>query len=354
MKKILNNRRLMLAVLAVIILVIVGIFVTSRNFSNSRQSASSSAVNVTVQQVQQKTIPIIIHAIGSLHAKQAVEISPQVAGQVQAISFKYGATVKAGQSLYELDKQLYEAQYQATKSDLHLSQRTYQRTQQLAKKHYVSQQDLDRARSDYQDKLSALNAMQVRLKKMTIYAPFSGVIGASKVDVGQFVATGKALVQLVDKASLTVRFSVPEQYLNQLLTGQAITITGSAFPGQLFRGKVSFVSPTVDPASRTVIVWGEINNSKLQLAPGLFVHVNLTIGTEPHALLIPQQALMPTISGNNVFIVQHGKAYQRAVTIGQMFGNQVRIKKGLRLGETVVTLGQEKLSNGRIVRVVTK
>lgn len=173
------------------------------------------------------------------------------------------------------------------------------------------------------------------------------------MDAGQYVSVGEPLVKLVDKADLIAKFSIPEQYLDQVKTGQKVTVHSSAFPKQVFEGLVSYVSSSVDPDSRTVMVWADIANPNLTLAPGLFVHVALTVDVKKNAILIPQEALIPTVEGNDVFVIKDGRAYQRSVTVSQMLGTQAQITKGLQAGDTVVTLGQEKLANGRAVKVLS-
>lgn len=320
----------------------------------SQHTVQKQKINVYVKLINPVSMPITLTSIGSLYAKRAVEINPQIAGQIASISFKYGQTVKKGQLLYQLDDQFYQAQYQAAKSDLHLSEITYRRTQKLVRHDAISRQALDTAHSAYQDALAKLQVNKILLEKTQIRAPFSGIIGASNVDAGQYVKVGQSLAQLVDKADLIVKFSLPEQYLNQLAVEQAVAVSSSAFPQKNFNGKVNFISPAVDPSTRTVMIWAKVPNPNLLLSPGLFVHVILQIGVKHNVIAIPQQALIPTVEGNDVFIVKKGQAYQKAVTIGRRIGDEVMISKGLHVGDSVVTLGQEKLANGREVKVISK
>ena len=196
----------------------------------SQHTVQQQKINVYVKLINPVSMPVTLTSIGSLYAKRAIEINPQIAGQIAAILFKYGQTVKKGQLLYQLDDQFYQAQYRATKSDLHLSEITYRRTQKLVRHDAISKQALDTAHSAYQDALAKLQVNKILLEKTQIRAPFSGIIGASNVDAGQYVKVGQSLVQLVDKADLIVKYSVPEQYLNQLAVEQALAVSSSAFP----------------------------------------------------------------------------------------------------------------------------
>jgi len=315
-------------------------------------ASSEVLVNVRVLKIFPVNIPKNINAFGSLFAKEKVDISPQISGQIKKVMFQYGETVQEGQPLYQLDDALYQAQLQEVKSDLAFNKMTYQRFLKLAKTGAISKQDLDKVKLDYQDAQSKFNVLSVELAKTEIKAPFSGVIGASQVDVGQYVNVGASLVSLVDKTNLIARFSVSEDDLSQISQNQIVTIQTESAPNRSFQGQVNYVSPSIDPNTRTVMVWANVPNPTNQLAPGLFVHVKLTIGDEKNALLIPQEALIPTVEGNNIFVIENGKAYQKPVMIGQRVGGDVVIQKELKSGDEVVIAGQEKLANGRSVRVV--
>lgn len=218
----------------------------------------------------------------------------------------------------------------------------------------VSKEMIDKMKSNYLDAESRLNVISVGLKNTEIKAPFSGIVGASHVDVGQYVTVGESLLSLVDKTNLIVKFSVPENDLNQIAKNQIVTLQANNMPNHFFQGTVSYISPSIDPNTRTVMVWACVPNINNLLAPGLFVHVTLTIGNEKNSILIPQEALIPTVEGNNVFIIQEGKAYQKSVITGENVGDSAIILKGLKAGDEVVVEGQEKLANGRSVRVLSK
>ena len=337
---------------------IIIIFVVHAIFSHAKKNplpaVNHPTINVKTVKVQYADVPHIVQAMGSLDAAEKVDISPQIAGQIKAVLFKNGDTVQKGQVLYQLDDSLYLAKLQAVQSDLVFSKITYQRFLRLMNTGAVSKQMLDKAKSNYLDAQSAFAVITVDLKKTMIKAPFSGVVGASLVDAGQYVTVGQTLLTLVDKSNLVVKFSIPENKLNAVSLNQPVMVRSDTTPGHLFQGMVSYISPSIDPTTRTVMVWATVPNVNNQLAPGLFVHAQLTIGDMKNSLLIPQEALIPTIEGNNVFIVKHRKAYQQSVEIGDTVGDNVIVLKGLTVGDVVVTAGQEKLSSGRSVKVLSK
>lgn len=308
-------------------------------------SLNASPVNVRVLKLKSQTVPIIADSIGALYATKHVTISPEVAGKIKSIDFQYGEPVNKGQTLFSLDDQLYKAQYLAAESDLHLSQLNYTRQLKLSKANAVAQKALDDALADLNDKKSALNVLKIKLAKMQIKAPFSGFISASQADVGQFVSVGESLATLVDKKHLTVRFSLPQRYWGQVKKGQVVRVKSH-------KGVVNYISPMIDPKTRTFMVWATLTNPKFALTPGLFVKVKLMLGKEKGVLLVPQTSLIPTIEGDSVYIVKNHQAMKKTVLVKQLFGSQAQITKGLKVGDVVVVQGQEKLSSGRSVKVV--
>ena len=307
--------------------------------------AQPLAIPVEVVTVTSHTFPITLQAIGGLHAKNAISVSPQVAGQVAKIAFKNGQTVKQGQLLYQLDDRLARANYEAQLATLKFQRKGYERSDELARSHVLSQQQIDKATSAYQKQLALLKARKVYLDKMQLRAPFAGVVGATTVSVGQYVGVGQPLVTLVDKRQLQVRFSVPQQYLTELKVGQRVQIRSSAYPKQVFPGTVTYVSPTVDPKTRTIMEWASVPNPKLLLSPGLFVHVTQQVGVLKHVAALPQQALLPTVAGNVIFVLHGKKVQQRAVTVQHQFGNHVVVNH-LKPGEQVLISGQSQLNQG--------
>jgi len=314
---------------------------------------SPQNIKVVVTKVMAQNVPIQVKTIGTLSAKKAIDISPEIEGKIESILFQYGTKVKKGDLLYQLDSQLFQAQYSTAGSELHLSKLTYERNLRLMEKNIISKQSLDDAESEYNNKKHVLKELQIKLNKMAIKAPFSGIIGASQIDAGQYVDSGEALVKLFDNTSLIVKFSIPEQYFSQAAIDNKLIIYSDSLPEKQFSGKVSYIAPNIDTNTRTMAVWAEIENTDSILSPGLFVQVELVLGIKNDALFVPQTSLIPTIEGNDVFIVENGKAYKRSVKIAQMVGNTAEIVKGINVGDSVVTLGQEKLANGRNVELVS-
>lgn len=310
------------------------------------------AISVEVVKVQRADIPKQIQAVGTLLADQTVDISPEIAGQVAEIFFKEGSIVKKGTPLIQLDNTIYRAALKASEADLALSQINYNRMVQVVKQGAEPRQSLDRAQADLQDKKAAVDEDKAKLEKMTLLAPFDGELGRRTMSVGSYVQIGQGLLKIVDKQHLRVHYRVSEQTLAQLKVGQIVDIASDILPGQKFQGNVIFISPDIDSESHSLEIEALLSNSDGRLTPGAFVRITHNLGFIKDALIIPEQALMPSVEGQNVYKVVNGKSVLMPVDVGMRFAGRVQILKGLLPDDDVVIAGQQKLKDGSLVKEV--
>jgi membrane fusion protein (multidrug efflux system) len=319
-----------------------------------KSPASLPIIDVEVVEVTNANLPQQIATVGTTIAAERAKLSPELGGVIAKFYADSGQHVELGQPIIQLDDTIYQTQVHAEQIDLIRSQQAYQRIEKLAKSGGESKQDLDNALADLQLKQADLAVKQTQLAKMIIKAPFSGILGERKVSVGEYVAVGEELIDIVNKRNLKVKYTVPERYLAQLQLGQPVTITSSSFAKQTFIGKLSFISPSIDEASGTVLLEATLPNLQEQLAPGLFVQIQHNLGNKQQVAVIPQACLIPTFEGYSVYRVVKGKSIATPVTIGTRLRNWVEISHGLQLGDKVVLAGQQKLKDGSLINSVFK
>jgi membrane fusion protein (multidrug efflux system) len=193
---------------------------------------------------------------------------------------------------------------------------------------------------------AVLKVAQENLSKRTIAAPFSGEVGARLVSPGQYVNAGTPLVTLVDKARVKVRFRVPERQLSLLRQGQAGRLTVAAWPGETFVGAVDLIDPVVDVATRTAEIRMLADNPEQRLKPGMFARVAVVVESRPHALVIPEAALVPSLSDVAVYAVTAGVARLQPVKVGVRLPGQAEILEGLQADSQFVAAGIQKIVDG--------
>lgn len=312
---------------------------------------SQEAIFVEVQLVKQGNLPIEAQAVGSLVAAKNVLLTTEVPGKVAQILVRDGIFVKQGTPLIQLDDTVNKAKADSAQANLIYSEANYKRMVLLGKKGAISQQAIDQSIADFKEKKAIEKEARILAEKMQIVAPFDGVIGKIRVSPGEYVAVGQPLVSLTDTHNLRVEYTISEKYLAKLALGQAIVLKSSAFPDQVFTGKVSFISPTINTEDRTISIYADVPNQNNKLAPGLFVNVTQSLGMENNVLLIPSVSLVATIDGQQVFKVINGKAVSVAVHIGQRTEKNVQVTGGLFLNDTIVTAGQHKIKDGTPVKL---
>lgn len=327
-----------------------------RTISDKRDTApnpsASGPVAVDTARVTATRLVDDINAVGSIRSNESVVIRPEVSGRIVNLNFGDGQQVKKGQLLVAFDSTVNQAEVQQAKAELGIARVNFERTADLAKQKFIS----DRARDESQANVQVLEAKlalaQARLSKLEIRAPFSGIVGIRTVSVGDYVKDGADLVNLEDISSVKLDFRVPEKYADLVQRGQAIEVIVDALPGRPFHAKVDAIDPQVDSSGRSALLRGRIANPEGKLKPGMFARVRLILAERDNALVVPEESIVPQGNKVTVWTVVDGKAVRAEVKTGLRRAAKVEIVQGLRLGDTVVTAGQIRLSrDGTPVRV---
>jgi membrane fusion protein (multidrug efflux system) len=308
---------------------------------------------------QVETIKVAAHplvnqfeTVGTLRAQESAVIRPEIDGKVVAINFADGQSVGAGTSLFVLDPSLAQADLNEANTNLVNSRRAAARARELASKQLIARADLDKASAEFGVDQARATSARTRLDKTRIRAPFAGVVGLRQISVGDYVKAGDALVDLVRMDPIEVDLKAPEVVLSTLATGQKINLLVDAFPSRTFTGEIVAIAPTVDLGGRSVLLRARLANSDGVLRPGMSARVQIELGMNPNALLIPEQAIWPNGDQKMVYVVRDGKAKLLPVTLGARQPGTVEVVSGLNAGDEVIVSGQLKLFDGAPVAPV--
>jgi membrane fusion protein (multidrug efflux system) len=337
--------------ISVVIIAVLAALVITRLYKQT-SAYKPNPVWVQTSAVKEAALPQEAHAIGTLVAR-SVEITPDTSGHVEAILFKDGAHVKRGDVLIKFDDVLLTSKLESVKASLSYLEGNYKRMLPLSKRGYVSRDDLEKVEAELKKKRAELRESETMLSRMRLTAPFDGVVGKCKVSPGEYINAGQSVVTVTNLPHLRVEYSIPEKYLSFLKLGQGVKITSSAYPDKIFTGTVTFISPTISSDNRSVQLYAEVKNENNELAPGMFVDVVQSLGTQMHALVVPVRSLVPVLDGEEVYKVVDGKAYAVKVRVGKRTETEVQIEQGLTLDDMVITDGQLKVRNAMPVNVKT-
>ena len=293
-----------------------------------------------------------ITAVGSLLSNESVVIRPEVAGRISEIAFKEGQRVSRGTVLVRLDDSVAKATLAQAQASIAFDKAELARAEELLSRNAGPARTRDQAVARLQADQAAVQLAQAQLEKLTIAAPFDGVLGLRKVSVGDVVAAGKDIVNLEAIDTLKLDFRVPESYLPAVKVGQALAVSVDAFGGRKFQGEVYAIDPLIDVNGRALAVRARVPNADGALRPGLFARVTLTLTVDQNAVLVPEQAVVAFGTEQFVFKVVDGKVVQAKVKLGDRRNAEVEISEGLSPQDVVVTAGQLKIRDGAPVMVM--
>jgi len=329
-------------------------------------------VAVTLATVVQKDMPVEVRAIGSVEAYSVVSVQSQVSGELQKVLFQEGDTVKAGQTLFQLDRRPFAAALQEAiaRRDhdqvlLGNAKKDANRYQELAGKRYVSGADLehvqaqaDALEASLRADRSAVEAARLNLQYATIRSPIDGRTGSLLVNAGNVVkANDKALVVIRQVKPIYVRFSLPEHDLPGVRARMAEGKPAvEAWPRDQAaapeKGELSLVENAVDAATGTIELKAVFANESERLWPGQYVDVSLELQIEHGATVAPAAAVQQSRDGEYAFVLgADDTVEQRKVTVLRTVREEAVIGSGLSAGDQVVTDGQMQLVSGaKVVR----
>ncbi|MFC3325821.1 efflux RND transporter periplasmic adaptor subunit [Mesorhizobium cantuariense] len=298
---------LVLAVLVVVVGGIVGFnFLRDNGIKQYFASMKPPAATVSTTIAKPSTWTPGVEAIGTVKAVRGVDLTVETTGIVKDILFHANQKVADNAVLLQLDDAVERADLDAQKAQAALDQTSLARAIELTRRGVGSDSTLDTARAAASASASQVTKLQAVLEQKQLTAPFGGTVGIPKIDIGQYLAPGTAVVTLQDLDTMRVDFSVPEQQLPLLKIGQTVRL-GFGGEDRPFAGAIRGIDPKIDSSSRLVNIRAEVANPDGKLTPGQFVQVRVELPEEQNVLTLPQTALTTSLYGDYIFVVQPAK-----------------------------------------------
>ncbi|HDR1021894.1 TPA: efflux RND transporter periplasmic adaptor subunit [Pasteurella multocida] len=334
---------------------------------------------VTAMTIQPQQWTPVIETTGLVRPNQGAMLSSQTSGTVSEVLVQSGQEVKKGDVLVVLDSSVEQSNLRASLAQLSSVKATYQRYLNLYKTKSVSQQELDNAKAAYEALESNIAALKAGIARRQIVAPFDGKAGIVKVNVGQYVNPGFEIVRVEDTSSMKIDFALSQTQLENLYIGQKVTATADARSGETFAAKITAIEPAISSTTGLIDVQATFEaEDGRKLLSGMFTRLRVALTTEYDQVVVPQVAvsynmygeiayvLMPlsdedreALSNRNDFDPNNlDKTYRaKQITVftkdrqgiyAQLKGDEVKV------GDKIVTGGQQNLSNGSLVLVADK
>ncbi|WP_231625955.1 efflux RND transporter periplasmic adaptor subunit [Vibrio sp. J2-26] len=326
------------------------------------------AISVTTEKVNQDTWDKSLKVIGNIHSNQSIDVTSQMSGQVKEILFTSGQQVNKGDVLIKLDDALLKSNYKSQQSKVELARVELMRNKLLLRNNSVSKNSVDKLQAQFNAEGAKLEYIATQIDYMKVKAPFSGCVGIRNIDVGDFINSSTAIVELEDKSKQYVDFSIPELYLHDVKVGQDLQFYSEATNDEVFHGTISAIEPSSDSNTHNIELRAMANQA-VPLEAGMYVDATLITSESDTIMAVPSVAISYTLYGNTVFVLDTStkkasehtskdaspfyeyKVVQRTVEVGPKQGGYVGVVSGLKAGDVVVTSNQHQLKNGGWVLV---
>lgn len=320
--------------------------------SAKKQETSSQSVPVEVQTMKSSEVVSGYNYVGTVEETVGTMLSFEVAGNIERIAVETGMHVHRGQLLSTLNQASLKDMYNAAAATLAQARDAYARYEILHRQGSMPEIKWVEVESKLQQAVSAEAIAKKNLNDSRLYAPYDGVIAAKEIEQGTNVMAGQPVLKLVDVRQVAVKIAVPENEIAHLKVGQKATFQVSALGGKSYQTQLTEKGIVANPLSHTYEVKMKVDNIDGALMPGMICDVNVLADSLQDGFTLPVSAVSLDADGRRfVWVVADGKAVRRWVDTGALTGNDVAITGGLSEGEKVITVGNQKVSEGMEVSI---
>jgi len=320
------------------------------------------AVPVSVTDIKPGSIEKVINTTGTLNATKTTILKTEMTGKYKLLTnprtrrtFALGDVVENGQVIIQLE----DAEYvnsiglDSKKLNLEISEQNKTKQQSLFEKGGVTQLDYRNSEVSYTNAKYDFEKANLLMAKMSVRAPFKGIItDLPALTNGTQVATGTAVVSLMDYSTMTVEVNLPEKYISDVKIDQPVRIMNYTLPNDTLKGSVKELSPAISTETRTFEGIIGVENPELKLRPGMFAKADIVLAKHDSVIVIPKNIIISSQRGKSVFIVDNGTANEKRITIGFENQNFAEITSGLKKNDRLVIKGFETLKNRSKVKIV--
>lgn len=288
-----------------------------------------------------------VRGVGILQPAMEVDIQAEMAGRIQAIYFKDGQNVKAGESLVKIEDANLRAVMSRTSSKLSLARITAHRKKQQFDAGAISSQEWESVLADMQIAEADSAEAAANLRKALIRAPFDGKLGISKVAIGKHIVVSDHIVKIVQKYPLMVDFSVADKYASVLRPGMEVEFIRNAVK---YKAVIGALESALDGSTRTLLARATIDGQPEELVPGAPLEFSLELPPK-ETLTVPPEAIGSDALGSNVHLYKGGKAVLTRIELGVRLVDRVEVLAGISAGDTVLRVGASPVRNGGSVEI---
>lgn len=330
---------------------------------NQDQSLTADVeIPVSVEDIKLKPIEEFVSTTGTAYPKGEISVKAKITASYfleinpqTGRPWQLGDRVKQGALIARLEDREFvnSIKLESNELNLELSESEMKKQESLYEKGGVTLKDMKTANYNYVNAKSNVENAHLQLEKTRITSPIDGVIVELPYYTrGTQVETGSQIVKIMDYQTMYMNVQLPEKYINTIKPGQGVNLTNYTLPDDTIQGKISQLSPAINPDTRTFLGSIQISNNDYLLRPGMFVKADIVTNRKDTVIVISKSIILSRQRGKTVFIVDRGVASERIIETGLENITEVEVTKGLAKNERVVTSGFETLSNKSKVKIV--
>lgn len=320
----------------------VALALLSCNSNAPQKAAPARAFNATPVVegfvVRPSAITQTIVISGTLKPFEETVLMPEVTGRVVTINLTEGKFVRQGFLLVKLFDDDLQAGLKKSQTQLELARQTLKRLGELIKINGISQAEYDQAVLQVNSIGADIDVLKAQIRKTEVRAPFDGVLGLRTISPGAGVTPATPLATIRSINQLKLDFSVPEKYSGKIRPGMKVLFSVEGSDGK-YNATVMAAEEGIDAATRTMKVRSVVKNQEARLKPGAFANVELVLGENKNALMVPTQAIIPQERTKQLIVAKGGKAKFITVKTGVRQASSIEVAEGIAAGDTIVTTG---------------
>ncbi len=342
--------------------------------------AQSPSMLVETAAVQPQLFDSKLEVLGELQPQQSVDVMSRISGRLKEVLAQRGDPVAKGDLLAVVDDEDLQQQISRAEASIAVAragvsreQANYdnlviqvERYQALHSEQLISNQDLQNvesqlraskaqlelAKAQVQQAEASLRELKIQQDQTRVYSPLTGFVGTRYLDPGALVSASVPILRVLDVSRLKTVVPVTEQMISKVHVGLPAKVSIDGVAGREYQGRITRISPFLDPETRSADVEIEISNNQGLLKPGMFARVSIAAGAPTKVLAIPRDALLTRGDEKGVFLLTADQTTEyRRIEIGRIQGDFVEVLDGLGEGTQVVTAGAQKLNEGDKVRI---
>lgn len=347
-----------IVVIVCLLLVVLGAIRLVSNYKKISQkknaAAISSVVSVDIFDVKKMDMDKALSLVGTLNAYQQLDLASESQGRITSLNCEVGQSKGKGSVIATIDDKVKLLSVESAKITLNKATKDLARIETLFKGNTSSQQELDNARTAYESAVVQLQQAEKQLAYTRVTSSINGTIVKKLVEVGSYVNIGSPIASIVDVSRFRVKLNISEVQINEFKLGMIPEITTTVYPGAVFHGKVTFISPQSDEAHNYPVEIEMPNNSKTPLKAGMFVNVKMKSSLPANSIYIPREALVGSIQDSKVYVVRNNRAKLQKIVVGKQSEGYLQIVSGIQEGDQIVINGLVNLSDDKPVKIMNK